>query len=90
MLDTNSPDDMEIGTIKGKNGVLQLNTNKKIMGISQAAWEYQIGGHQVLDKWLKEHKGETVTSESFSYLENTVGLLTETVKIRESLKDLQC
>ena len=87
-LDPNTPDDMEIGAAKYKNGVLQLNANKKIMGISQAVWEYQIGGHQVLDKWLKEHKGETLTIDSFTHLENMVGLLGETIKIRESLKNM--
>lgn len=79
---------MEIGAAKYKNGVLQLNANKKIMGISQAVWEYQTGGHQVLDKWLKEHKGETLTIDSFTHLENMVGLLADTIKIRESLKNL--
>lgn len=87
-LDPDTPDDMEIGAAKYKNGILQLNANKRIIGISQAVWEYQIGGHQVLDKWLKEHKGETLTIDSFTHLENMVGLLGETIKIRESLYDL--
>ena len=86
-LDPNTPDDMEIGAAKYKNGVLQLNANKKIMGISQAVWEYQIGGHQVLDKWLKEHKGEMLTIDNFTHLENMVGLLSETIQIREDLEN---
>ena len=87
-LDPNTSDDMEIGAAKYKNGVLQLNANKKIMGISQAVWEYQIGGHQVLDKWLKEHKGEMLTIDNFTHLENMVGLLSETIQIREDLENL--
>lgn len=87
-LDPNTPDDMEIGAAKYKNGVLQLNPNKKIIGISQDVWEYQIGGHQVLDKWLKEHKGEMLTIDNFTHLENMVGLLSETIQIREALKNL--
>ena len=51
-LEPNTPDDMEVGAIKYKNGVLQLNANKRITGISQEVWKYQIGGHQVLDKWF--------------------------------------
>lgn len=88
ILDPNTPDDMEIGAAKYKNGVLQLNANKKIAGIPQAVWEYQIGGHQVLDKWLKEHKGELLTIDNFTHLENMVGLLSETIQIREDLKNL--
>ena len=78
---------MEIGAVKYKNGVLQLNGNKRITGISQAVWDYQIGGHQVLDKWLKEHKGESLTIDSFAHIENIVGLLEETIQIREKLRN---
>ena len=78
---------MEIGAVKYKNGVLQLKGNKRITGISQAVWDYQIGGHQVLDKWLKEHKGETLTIDSFAHIENIVGLLEETIQIREKLEE---
>lgn len=87
-LDPNTADDIEIGAIKYKNGVLQLNANKQITGISQAVWEYQIGGHQVLDKWFKEHKGEVLTIDAFTHIENVVGLLEETIKLREYLRRL--
>ena len=71
-----------------KNGVLQLNANKHITGISQDVWQYQIGGHQVLDKWFKEHKGETLTIDSFTHIENVVGLLAETINLREHMRSL--
>lgn len=87
-LEPNTPDEMEIGAIKYKNGVLQLNANKRITGISQEVWKYQIGGHQVLDKWFKEHKGEALTIDSFTHIENIVGALDETIRIREHLKGL--
>ncbi len=88
VLTPNTPDDMEIGAVKYKNGRLQLNTNKCITGIPQNVWEYQIGGHQVLDKWFKEHKGEILTIESFTHIENVVGILAETIKLREHLRQL--
>ena len=87
VLEPNTSDNMEIGAVKYKNGALQLNGNKRITGISQAVWDYQIGGHQVLDKWLKEHKGETLTIDSFAHIENIVGLLEETIQIREKLEE---
>ena len=87
-LEPNTPDDMEVGAIKYKNGALQLNANKRITGISQEVWKYQIGGHQVLDKWFKEHKGEALTIDSFTHIENIVGALDETIKLREYLRGL--
>ena len=85
-IEPNTPDNMEIGAVKYKNGELLLNANKRIKGISADVWEYQIGGYQVLDKWFKEHRGEALTIENFTHIENVVGLLAETIKIQEELR----
>lgn len=87
-LEPNTPDDMEIGAVKYKNGSLQPNAKKRIVGIPETVWNYQIGGYQVLGKWFKEHKGETLTIDSFDHIENVVGLLRETIAIREQLRDI--
>ena len=85
-IEPNTPDNMEIGAVKYKNGELLLNANKRIKGISADVWEYQIGGYQVLDKWFKEHRGEALTIESFTHIENVVGLLAETIKVQDELR----
>lgn len=85
-IEPNTPDNMEIGAVKYKNGELLLNANKRIKGISADVWEYQIGGYQVLDKWFKEHRAEALTIESFTHIENVVGLLAETIKVQEELR----
>ena len=41
------------------------------MVVSQKVSNYQIGSHQILDKWLKGHKGETFTIDTFAHIENT-------------------
>lgn len=84
----NTSDDMGIGAVKYKNGVLQLNKSKQISGISKDVWEYQIGGYQVLDRWFKEHKGEILDIDAFAHIENVAGLLAETIRIREHLREL--
>jgi hypothetical protein len=87
-IEPNTSDDMEIGAVKYKCGVLSLNPNKRIVGIPNDVWEYQIGGYQVLDKWFKSHKGESLTIDSFAHIENVVGLLSETIKLRDYLRGL--
>ena len=59
-IEPNTPDNMEIGSVKYKDGVLHLNANKRIVSIPADVWEYRIGGYQVLDKWFKSHKGEAM------------------------------
>lgn len=87
-LEPNTPENMEIKDIKYKNEVLQLNKNKQIFGISKEVWNYQIGGYKVLDKWFKEHKGEELTIDTFTHIENIVGLLEETINLKEHLRKL--
>lgn len=87
-LEPNTSEDMEIGAIKYKKGVLQLNDNKQILGIPKEVWDYKIGGYKVLDKWFKEHKGDTLTIDSFTHIENIVGVLEETIKLKEHLRNL--
>lgn len=87
-LEPNTADNMEIEEIRYSEGVLRINKNKCICGISPEVWEYNIGGNQVVDKWLKSHKGETLTIESFTHLENVVGLLQETIAVERELAEM--
>ncbi|MCL1881832.1 MAG: hypothetical protein FWF76_06605 [Oscillospiraceae bacterium] len=87
-LEPNTSDDLEIGAIKYKNGVLHLNANKQIHGIPEDVWTFRIGGYQVLDKWFKSHKGETLTIEDFEHICNVAGLLAETIKVQKGLRGL--
>ena len=77
-----------LGSVKYEDGILALNANTKIFGISKEVWEYQIGGYQVLEKWFKSHKGKALTIHSFTHIENIVGLLTETIKLQNDLSEM--
>jgi len=87
-IEPSTSENLEIGAIKYKDGILHLNANKRILGIPADVWNYRIGGYQVLDKWFKSHKGEAMTIDSFTHIENIVGLLTETIKTQENLRGL--
>ena len=87
-LEPNTAEDLEIGAVKYKDGVLHLNKNKQIHGIPENVWAYRIGGYQVIDKWLKSHKGKTMTIDDFEHIANIVGLLAETIKIQEEMRKM--
>ncbi|MCL1883289.1 MAG: N-6 DNA methylase [Defluviitaleaceae bacterium] len=87
-IDPPTTDNLEIGAVKYKDGVLHINANKRVLGIPTNVWEYRIGGYQVLDKWLKSHKGQTMTIGDFDHIANVTGLLVETIKIQENLRGL--
>ena len=85
-LEPNTAEDLEIGTVKYKDGILHLNSNKQIIGIPEDVWSYRIGGYQVIDKWLKSHKGKTMTIDDFDHIANIVGLIAKTINIQEELR----
>ena len=68
------------------NLLTKITAGMGIDGSADASRE----GHQVLDKWFKEHKGEALTIDSFTHIENIVGALDETIKLREYLRGLHC
>lgn len=40
--------------------------------VSVQVWEYKIGGYQVLDKYLKSHKGEKIDHKHFQKIIQTL------------------
>ena len=87
-LEPNNSENLEIGAINYKKGALELNKNKQILGIAKEVWDYKIGGYNVLYQWFKEHKGDILTLDTFRHVENIVGLLEETIRLEEYLKNL--
>ncbi|MCL2571133.1 MAG: hypothetical protein FWE11_01920 [Defluviitaleaceae bacterium] len=87
-LEPITADNLEIGAIKYKDGILHLNPARRIHGIPSDVWTYRIGGYQVLDKWFKSHKGKTMTIDDFDHITNVVGLLMETIKIQDELRKM--
>ncbi|MDG4977307.1 type ISP restriction/modification enzyme [Lactococcus lactis] len=84
-LEPNDAENITIEAIKYKDGVLNINKNKQILGISEAVWNYRIGGYQVLDKWFKSHKGEVFDIEKYEHICKVVGVLAETIEVQEGM-----
>lgn len=55
-----------------KEQKLFVNENLHFCGVSEAVWEYKIGGYQVLDKYLKSHKGEEIDYAHFTRVIQTL------------------
>lgn len=51
---------------------LFINSSLYFSNVSQAIWEYKIGGYAVLDKYLKSHKEEKLDFEYFTKIIQTL------------------
>jgi predicted helicase len=67
---------------------VHINPEKWFTGISSEAWEYHIGGYQVLEKWLKDRKRKELSSEEVAHYARVVTAIAETISIQRSLDDL--
>jgi hypothetical protein len=64
-------------------GRVSINPTQYFDGITPDLWTYQIGGYQVLAKWLKDRKGRFLTSADTIHYSRVVTVLSKTT-------DLQC
>ena len=49
------------------NGKVFINKTQYFSNIDKNTWEYQIGGYQVMHKWLKDRKGRTLSLEDIQH-----------------------
>ncbi len=80
-----SSNNLTIEKVKYNNGILKINNDTSILGITQDVWDYYIGNYQVLDKWFKNHKGKSLTIDDFNHIKKISGIIRETIKIQKEL-----
>ncbi|WP_151526248.1 type ISP restriction/modification enzyme [Serinicoccus kebangsaanensis] len=59
-----------------------------VTGVSADVWEYHIGGHRVLHKWLDARARDTLTFDELEHLLRTVNALTETIETQDRIEEL--
>jgi predicted helicase len=88
--------------IKGKHQVSKMNySDEKVWinkeqyfdGVKEEVWNYQIGGYQVCEKWLKDRKGKTLKLDDIinyckiiTSLSKTIDLQTEIDKLYDNVE----
>jgi predicted helicase len=66
-----------------------INKTQYFEGVEPAVWEYQIGGYQVLDKWLKDRrKQRPLSTEDIKHYCRVVTALAKTVEIQTEIDAL--
>jgi len=75
-------------TYDENNERVHINPEKYFAAVPREVWEYHIGGYQVAEKWLKDRKGRTLSSEEVAHYARVVTAIAETIGIQRSLDDL--
>ncbi len=72
-------------TTKGR---VWINTTQYFDGVPQDVWEFQVGGYQVCEKWLKDRKGRHLTFDDISHYQQVVSALSETIRIMTEVDEI--
>jgi predicted helicase len=86
-LMSNEDIELRIEQVKYVDEKLFINKTTAIIGIPSDVYNYYIGGYQVIDKWFKSHKGETLTEDSFEHIKKVAAILKTTIEIQNELRD---
>lgn len=56
--------------------------------VPEETWNFRVGGYQVLDKWLKDRKGRTLSEEDIEHYTKVVKALHETARIMREIDEV--
>jgi len=68
-----------------KNRRVYINLDQYFEGVPPDAWAFQVGGYQVLHKWLKDRKGRTLTFDDLHHYQKVVKALIETIRLMNAI-----
>jgi predicted helicase len=57
-------------------------------GVSEAVWNFHIGGYQVCEKWLKDRKGRTLSKDDIAHYQKIVVALAETIRLMTRIDEV--
>jgi predicted helicase len=69
-------------------GRAYINQTQYFEGIEPKVWEFQIGGYQVLNKWLKDRKGRKLSFDDIIHYQKIVVALKETMRLMQEIDAL--
>lgn len=80
-----SGDNLVEKPLYGVGDRIYINEAQYFDGVGEDEWKYQIGGYQVLEKWLKDRKGRRLSAEDIKHYCRVATAISKTIKIQEEL-----
>jgi predicted helicase len=62
-----------------------INAKQYFGGVSEAVWNFHVGGYQVCEKWLKDRKTRKLTYDDLQHYQKIVVALHETIRLMDEI-----
>lgn len=83
-----SDDTVWLDAVATKKGQTAISGTIGFRGVSEAVWNFQIGGYQVCEKWLKDRRGRTLSKDDIAHYQKIVVSLSETIRLMKEIDDV--
>ncbi|MFZ2070384.1 MAG: type ISP restriction/modification enzyme [Halobacteriota archaeon] len=71
-----------------ENRRVYFNKEQYFEGVSKAAWEYRIGGYQVMAKYLKDRKKRELSLEEIEHYMRVTKAIERTIKVQGAVEEV--
>ncbi len=65
-----------------------INARQYFGGVPKAVWEFQVGGYQICEKWLKDRKGRKLTYQDIQHYQKAIVSLNETSRLMREIDEI--
>lgn len=65
-----------------------INSTQYFEGMEPDVWAFQVGGYQVLEKWLKDRRGRRLSWDDVQHYQRVVVALQETIRLMDEIDAL--
>lgn len=80
--------DSAVGKPRFEEGRIWINDAQYFSGVSEFVWDFQIGGYQPAQKWLKDRKERALSWDDIRHYQKIIKILTETNRIMSEIEML--
>jgi predicted helicase len=78
----------EVKTLKYESEKVWINETQYFGNVPETVWNFHIGGYQVLQKWLKDRKGRTLSFDDLEHYETVVSALLKTIELMSAIDEV--
>ncbi|HUM79922.1 MAG TPA: N-6 DNA methylase [Candidatus Saccharicenans sp.] len=80
--------DNQVEVVRYENNRVYINKSQYFESVPENIWQYQIGGYQVCEKWLKERKERKLSLEDIKHYCKMVAALEKTIAIQNKIDEI--
>lgn len=77
--------DFKVEKVRNEKDRVYINNDQYFEGVKREVWEYQIGGYQVCEKWLKDRKERKLALEDIKHYCKVVTAIEKTIIVQKEI-----